>query len=207
QKDIPIVFYGINDPDDFLENLHIAQQADYIFTHSIEMVSEYKEQCVNARSIEVMNYPINPSKNNPIGSRNKTNKKILFAEPWDQKNEQNLNQLFNTVIESNQDLCILNDSSTDKDLSEFPERYHQYILDHSIKSQINKVYKLFDFVISLNHNQTSQSAYSHNINEILASGSAVLTNYQPGVNSVLPHVMLAGYKEETKKTLNSISNK
>jgi glycosyltransferase involved in cell wall biosynthesis len=207
EKGTPIFFYGINDPISFEETLPLAKKADYIFTHAIETIYDYQENCINAKNIESIMFPVNPLVHNPIGSRNKIKDTILYADGWrfEEKFQKNLDLLLDTVIESKHDLMILEDSAAQSSSPAiFTEKYYPYIVDNQVKQSLENVYKAFDYVLCLNENQKSQSAFSNRVNEALSTGACVITNYQPGVYSKFPNVLIVANKTVSRKLMDSL---
>jgi glycosyltransferase involved in cell wall biosynthesis len=210
EKGTPIFFYGINDPISFEETLPLAKKADYIFTHAIEMIYDYQENCLNAKNVESIMFPVNPLVHNPIGSRNKIQDKTLYADGWrfEEKFQKNLDLLLGTVIESKHDLMILEDSAAQNSSPAiFTEKYYPYIVDNQVKQNLENVYKAFDYILCLNENQKSQSAFSNRVNEALSTGACVITNYQPGVYSKFPNVLIVANKTVSRKLMDSLDTK
>lgn len=205
-----IVFYSKEDPVNYDRFVELAKRCDYIFTTAEECIESYKKECNNS-NVYLLEFGVNPLYHNPIGSRkHKKFESVFFAGSWYgkyPKRNEDMNTIFEGVIEANKDLKIIDRNYNIENTSSyfFPEKYLKYISPAIEHQYLQKVHKLFDWAINLNTIQFSNTMYANRIYELQAIGNIIISNYSIGVNNKFPNVILVNNKDEVKNIINSFT--
>ena len=202
-KNIPTIFQSIEDPSDYNTYIDIAKKCDYIFTSDSNKIEDYKKDC-NNENVFVMEFGINPIIQNPIGMKNEYKQNaVLFAGSYMRRFEERCNdmeQIFDGVLEYGRKLNIL-DRNFDLGLSwyGFPYKYVSYISPGVNHEDLQKIHKLYDWVINLNSIKYSPTMCAMRIYESQALGNAILSNYSLAVETYNPNVFIIKNKEDVIK--------
>ncbi|MGE6630254.1 glycosyltransferase [Bacillus sp. NPDC077027] len=208
-KDIPILFYSKEDPVNYQQYIDLAKQADHIFTTCEEVVDDYKQDCPNAKTYNVLEFGVNPLYHNPIGTRINRRDDVLFAGSWYHKypyRQEDTRELFEGVINAGKDLTIIDRNFKLKLTRHFyPKEYVPYVVESTDHETLQKIHKLYDFTLNLNSVKYSKTMYANRVYELQATGTIVISNYSIGINSKFPNIFLANTKEELTTYLNTLS--
>lgn len=205
-KNIPVVFYSKEDPPNYEQFLGIAQASDYIFTSAAEVVSDYRRDCGNALSVDVLSFGVNPLHHSPVYSRRHRIPDVLFAGSWHShkypERSAGARKIFDGVIASSRNLLIF-DRNWDLENTRyfFPEEYRKFLapsVDHGL---LLKLQRISDFNINLNSVISSTTMYANRVVELQAMGSMVISNYNAGVNNRFPGVLTAETATDVRSTL------
>lgn len=209
-REIPTVFYSVEDPPNFDHFIGIAQKVDYVFTAAVEMLPKYREMCGHDR-IYQLSYGIDPLLHNPVGFRKfPKQKEVFFAGSWMEKYSergQDLRILFDGIIHSGKGLKIVDRNLLlPQEEYRFPEEYSRYIsppLDHGV---LQKVHKLYNWAININSVKESATMFANRTYELQAMGNLMLSNYSVGVNSMLPLIFTSQHSDEVQAILNGFTD-
>ncbi|MEK5135811.1 glycosyltransferase [Bacillus sp. FSL W8-0645] len=210
-KNIPVIFYSKEDPVNYEYYVDLAQQADHILTTCSEKLQDYKNDCPNAKSYNVLEFAVNPLYHNPIGTRINRREDILFAGSWYQKypsRQEDTRELFEGVINADKDLTIVDRNfELESDRHFYPKEYVPFIVESTDHETLQKIHKLYDFTLNLNSVKDSNTMFANRVYELQATGTVVISNYSVGINSKFPNVFLANTSEELKVYLQKMSKK
>lgn len=209
---IPIVFYSKEDPPNYAHFLPFAQQADYIFTSAEEMVEHYRQDCPQARSIDVLPFGINPKNHSPIGSQQgKLQRIVPFAGSWFNHKYQERSKwggdILDAVVASDHyDLLIFDRNSELHDPRyRFPNRYSNIVTPSIDHHTLLDIQRRADISINLNSVSNSASMFANRAIELQAQGTFVLSNYNVALNSRYPHVHISNGFTDTLAALNTLA--
>ncbi len=179
---IPTVFWNKEDPVHFNTFLSTAVQCDYVFTTDVDCISNYKSILGHER-VYMLPFAANPKIHNPI-SKFDRKKGASFAGAYYSK-YSNRNENFASIVkalESELDLDIFDRffDSDDKRYS-FPDEYEKYIKGNLPYEEIDKAYKGYEYGINLNTIKQSQSMFARRAYELMASNTAVISNFSRGL--------------------------
>ncbi|MGE6655859.1 glycosyltransferase [Bacillus altitudinis] len=210
-KNIPVAFYSKEDPVNYEYYIDLAKQADHIFTTCSEVLNDYKKDCPNAKTYNVLEFAVNPLYHNPIGTRINRREDILFAGSWYQKyptRQEDTRELFEGVINAGKDLTIVDRNfELGSDRHFYPKEYVPYIVESTDHETLQKIHKLYDFTLNLNSVKDSNTMFANRVYELQATGTIVISNYSVGINSKFPNVFLANTSKELKVYLQKLSDK
>ena len=210
-KDIKIVFYSKEDPTNYEAFVDIAKYCDYIFTTAKEKINDYREYC-NNDNVFALEFGFNPIYNNPVGM--KQTEKLdgaIFAGSWYEKyphRQKDTKMIFDGVIHADKDLKII-DRNYHLNLNRhfFPRKYIRH-LSPSIEHQtLQKVFKLYNWVINLNSVQKSETMFANRVYELQAMGNLILSNYSLGINNLFPNIFMIDSSEEINDIMNNVTDK
>jgi hypothetical protein len=205
-NNIPVVFYSKEDPPNYAQFLGIAQASEYIFTSAAEVVPDYRRDCGNSLSVDVLSFGVNPLHHSPVYSRRHRIPDVLFAGSWHARKyperSASARKIFDGVIASSKNLVIF-DRNWDLANSRyfFPEEYTKYLapsVDHGL---LLKLQRMTDFNINLNSVISSTTMYANRAVELQAMGSMVISNYNAGINNRFPGVLTAETTTDVRLTL------
>ena len=179
---IPTVFWNKEDPVHFNTFLSTAVQCDYVFTTDVDCISNYKSILGHER-VYMLPFAANPKIHNPISKFDRKTG-ASFAGAYYSK-YSNRNENFASIVkalESKLDLDIFDRffDSDDKRYS-FPDEYEKYIKGNLPYEEIDKAYKGYEYGINLNTIKQSQSMFARRAYELMASNTAVISNFSRGL--------------------------
>ena len=179
---IPTVFWNKEDPVHFNTFLSTAVQCDYVFTTDVDCISRYKSILGHER-VYMLPFAANPKIHNPISKFDRKTG-ASFAGAYYRK-YSNRNENFASIVkalESELDLDIFDRffNSDDKRYS-FPDEYKKYIKGNLPYEEIDKAYKGYEYGINLNTIKQSQSMFARRVYELMASYTAVISNFSRGL--------------------------
>lgn len=209
-KGTPIAFYSKEDPPNYLQFLSIAKAADHVFTCAEESVLDYTKDCLDAASIGVLSFGVNPYHHSPVYSRRHRLPDVLFAGSWHTQRyparRSGAKAIFDGVLESSRNLVIIDRNwSLENSRYFFPEEYLQHVVPSVEHDLLLKLQRISDFNINLNSVISSGSMYANRVVELQAMGSMVLSNYNVGVNNRFPNVLTAQTTSDVRDVLDGIS--
>ncbi|MDR1559787.1 MAG: glycosyltransferase [Clostridiales bacterium] len=210
EKQIPLVFYSIEDPTHYSEYLYIAKKCDYVFTSSAETAARYENDCGH-KNVYVLRFFCNPLYHNPIGSRRcKLKDNVVFAGTWYNHYEErcrDAEMIFGGIMESGRSLDIINRCSyLSNELYAYPEKYKNSMMKLMPHKALQGVHKLYNWAVNLNTVKDSLTMFAMRTYELEATGNLMLSNYSAGVFNRLPLIQLVHQRTEVAHMLNSLSD-
>lgn len=219
----PPVYYGKEDPPDYRQFLDVARACDHIFTTAAEVIKDYRRDCPEAQSIEVLPFGVNPLLHSPIGSRSapeEARELIFFAGSWMgrkyPKRARYAKWIFDGVLDAGRPLAIVDrwwaEVSTQLDSEEpvlspnhlIPTKYWPYRVPAMDHHELMDLQRVVDTAVNLNSVIDSQTMFANRALELQAAGTLVLSSYNQGLNSYHPQVRIANSAADVEETLRGL---
>lgn len=216
---VPTVYYGKEDPPDYRQFLDVARACEHILTTAAEVVEDYRHDCPQARSVDVLPFAINPLLHSPIGSRpaagepdwTSARRPVIFAGSWmGRKYPERAaygRWILDGVLQAGRPLAVV-DRYHDAELPSpnqlLPYEYWPYrvpALDHH---ELMGLQRVTDVAVNLNSVLASQTMFANRALELQAAGTLVLSTYNQGLNSYYPQVRIANSSDEVAATLRDL---
>lgn len=209
EKGIPTVFQSIEDPSNYGSFADIAKRCNYIFTTDKDKINDYKNYC-NNENVFLLEYGVNPLFHNPIGIKNQEKlDAVLFAGSWMKRYSDRCNdmiKLFDGVLESGKKLDIIDRNfNLEMEPYYYPKKYIPYTTEPINHLDLQKVQKLYNWIINLNSIKYSSTMCAMRIYEAQALGNILLSNYSISVNNYNPNVFIINEASEVSRILNGFS--
>lgn len=206
---IVTIFQSIEDPSNYDKYIDIARKCDYIFTTDENKINDYKNDC-NHENVYVVNFGVNPTFHNPIGIKiNNKLDKVLFSGSWTIKYEErciDMEIIFDGVLESGYKLDIVDRNfNLDMEVNYYPQKYIPYTSPEIEHEDLQKVHKLYNWIINLNSIKYSPSMCAMRVYEAQALGNLILSNYSMAVNKNNSNLFIINDKEEVKSILEGLN--
>lgn len=210
-KGTKIVFYSKEDPTNYDVFVDIAKHCDYIFTTAKEKVNDYIEACNNDK-VYALEFGFNPIYNNPVGM--KQEEKLdgaIFAGSWYEKyphRQKDTRVIFDGILAAKKGLKII-DRNYYLNLKKhfFPRSYITHLSPAIEHQTLQKVFKLYDWVINLNSVQKSETMFANRVYELQAMGNLILSNYSLGINNLFPNIFMIDSANEVSDIMNNVEEK
>ena len=186
ENNIPTIFWAKEDPNDFYVFSEAAKHFEYVFSTDINCVSKHKE-ILGHNNVYLLTLATQPKLHNPIYKDETKIGRIAFAGSWYKKFENRgkyMDNLFRPAKKHG--LVIYNRFSyLDNEQFTFPEEYKPYIRKGLNYNEMAKEYKKYDVFLNVNSDDTSPTAFSRRIFELLACGIPVISSYNLGIEIIL----------------------
>ncbi len=182
ENEIPTVFWNKEDPVHFNTFLSTAVQCDYVFTTDVDCISNYKSILGHER-VYMLPFAANPRIHNPISKFDRKSGASFAGAYYSKysKRNENFASIVN-ALESEVDLDIFDRFFNSKDQRySFPDEYKKYIKGNLPYEEIEKAYKGYEYGINLNTIKQSQSMFARRVYELMASNTAVISNFSRGL--------------------------
>ncbi len=208
-RGIKTVFWNKEDPVNFECFITAAKLFDVVFTTDNDIVPKYKE-LVGHENVFALPFAANPSMHNPIGRRKARVGEVAFAGSWMVRHEDRMTDMLRVLGPAvDYDLTIF-DRNYNKIMPasyRFPDPYAQYVAGALPFELMSKAYRMYDIFLNVNSIQHSTTMFSRRVFELLASGTAVVTGYALGIDTLLNGLtLLCNTQEDTKRSLEMLMN-
>lgn len=208
-KGIPTIFQSIEDPSNYDVFINIAKKCDYIFTTDSNKMNDYKNDC-NNKNVYLTKFGINPLLHNPIGMKNKERlNEILFAGSWMKRyphRGEDMKKIFDGVLSSGKKLDIIDRNfHLNKENYFYPQKYIPYTSPAVNHEDLQKIHKLYDWIINLNSIKYSPTMCAMRCYEAQGLGNCILSNYSIAVNDNNPNIFIIHNESEVEHILNGFS--
>ena len=208
-RGIPTVFWNKEDPVNFECFIEAAKLFDVVFTTDNDIIPKYKE-LVGHDNVFALPFAANPSIHNPIGRRIARVGEVAFAGSWMVRHEDRMTDMLRVLGPAvDYDLTIF-DRNYNKIMPasyRFPDPYAQFVAGALPFELMSKAYRMYDIFLNVNSIQHSTTMFSRRVFELLASGTAVVTGYALGIDTLLKGLtLLCNDQEETKSSLEMLIN-
>ncbi|MDZ5076988.1 glycosyltransferase [Nesterenkonia sp. HG001] len=212
RRGIPVVYYGKEDPPNYSSFVGLAQAADHIFTTAAEMIPDYRRDCPQAASVDVLPFAVNPLVHTPLGSRPAVSPMIHFAGSWlpdkyPQRSRYGTWALNGAAL-SDRPLVIF-DRNSDLFLGDprysFPTGYSPYLAPAREREDLMLLQRGTDIAVNLNSVVASQTMFANRVLELQATGTMVISSYNQGVNSYYPQVHIANSTADVSGMLEALT--
>ena len=217
------IYYGKEDPPDYRQFLDIARACDHIFTTAAEVIADYRRDCPQARSIQVLPFGVNPLLHSPLGSRSapaRARELIFFAGSWMGKKYPERARfaewILDGVLQAGRPLALVDrwwDSlAAELDSAQpmispnqlIPLKYWPYRVPAVDHHELMNLQRVVDIAVNLNSVIGSQTMFANRALELQAAGTLVLSTYNQGLNSYHPQVRIANSAADVAATLESM---
>ncbi|GAA1121279.1 glycosyltransferase [Nesterenkonia jeotgali] len=219
----PPVYYGKEDPPDYRQFLDVARACDHIFTTAAEVLEDYRRDCPEAKSVEVLPFGVNPLLHSPIGSRSapaEARELIFFAGSWMgrkyQKRARYAEWILDGVLDAGKPLAIVDrwweEVTAQLDAEQpllspnhlIPVKYWPYRVPAMDHHELMDLQRVVDIAVNLNSVIASQTMFANRALELQAAGTLVLSSYNQGLNSYHPQVRIANSAADVEETLRGL---
>ncbi|PRZ13430.1 glycosyltransferase [Nesterenkonia sandarakina] len=219
----PPVYYGKEDPPDYRQFLDVARACDHIFTTAAEVLEDYRRDCRDARSIEVLPFGVNPLLHSPLGSRSapaEARELIFFAGSWMGRKYPERARfaewIFDGVLDAGRPLAIIDrwwaEVSAQLDSEQpmlspnhlIPVKYWPYRTPAMDHHELMDLQRVVDIAVNLNSVIDSQTMFANRALELQAAGTLVLSSYNQGLNSYHPQVRIGNSAADMEESLRGL---
>jgi glycosyltransferase involved in cell wall biosynthesis len=195
QRGVPVVFYSKEDPPNYSKFIGIARHCDVILTSAEEMLSKYQRDAPGARHYAALPFGVSYLHHNPLGSRRVSERIWTFAGSWHrgkyaQRRTAAIN-IFNGLIGAGEQLYIFDrNSELALEKYQFPEAFLPNMYQALEHGDLLQLQRLLPVAINLNSVQNSQTMFANRALELQAMGTLIMSNYNAGLNSQFPHILM-----------------
>lgn len=194
-RGIPVVFYSKEDPPNYSKFLGIARHCDVILTSAEEMIPRYENDAPDAQTYAALPFGVSYLHHNPLGSMRMTERVWTFAGSWHRQKYHQRRQaamnIFSGLIDAGQQLYIFDrNSELGLEKYHFPQAYLANLFHAIDHSDLLQLQRLLPVAINLNSVQNSQTMFANRALELQAMGTQIMSNYNAGLNSQFPHILM-----------------
>lgn len=203
KNNIPTVFWAKEDPNDFYVFVEAAKYFEYVFTPDINCIPKHKK-ILGHDNVYFLPLGAQPKLHNPINRDKEKIGKVAFAGSWYKKFDKRAKYMNHLLRPAKKyGLVIYNRFSyLNDDQFAFPDEYKPYIRKGLNYKKIVNEYKKYDVFLNVNSDDTSPTAFSRRVFELLAAGIPVISSYNPGIiNYFKDVVMISKSEKDTEKHL------
>ncbi len=208
KKNIPTVFWNIEDPHDFNTFIDAAKLFDYIFTTDSDSIDRYISILKHNR-VFTLPFAAQPKIHNPINKDFKKKGKIAFAGSWYNigydNRKKDMENILKPALKYNVHIYDRMYPLTKSKNFEFPSIYQPYIKGYLPYTQMSSTYKKYNVLLNVNTVQNSPTMFSCRVFEILASGVNVISGYSLGITKLFSNIVKISKSQlETDSHLNEL---
>lgn len=211
--DIPIIFWDQTTRDSTPAGRRIAAACDHVFAVSEGALERYSTTRDNPTEVSQVPIAVNPLQHSPLGSRAISAPVIAMADAQLAPQIQDLAMMAGWLLDGIQAqgvpaLLLRRDQSSRSSSGHgagFPVRHWEMLAEHPGAAKIAALDRVIDVGLVLNEVVSSQTLYDRRVVELQASGSMVLSSYNQGVNSYLPHVYIPQSADDVADTLGTLT--
>lgn len=205
-----VVYYSLDETEIYKRLNPVIKACDVILTIQKSSADYFKSENLNNK-IHVLKLGINPLIHNPIGTRlHKYKKKVALYEYWDPKNQRRKNTLssfINSAVSSDNEVVVYDTllQKTDKSFA-FPKDFHEYLAP-TVNPEYKYAYlKFFESIYLFNEYKEKYFPYNRNLNEFMALGNTIITNYHSDIHNRFPNIYIGYSKKEIQEILSKYSD-
>ncbi len=208
ERGIPTAFWNKEDPVHFGTFLNLASRFDVVFTTDVDCVPRYKARLGHER-VHFLPFAAQPVLHNPAELFDRIDG-CAFAGAYYAKYPERNRALddFSSMLsqEGRFEVYDRNLGRSDPDYA-FPERYRESIVGGLAPIDIHVAYKGYTKNLNLNSVQHSQSMFARRVFELLASNTAVVSNFARGLRLLFADlVVTAGSANEVQRRLAALES-
>ncbi|KUG57830.1 glycosyltransferase family A protein [Nesterenkonia jeotgali] len=213
RRGTPVVFWDRTTRSTTAAGREIADACEQVFAVSQEAVRRYADSRGEASTVTRVPMVVNPLQNSPLGSRNTHSEVIAMAGAQVPQSPRDLRLMAEWILDgiSAQGLpaALLRQDGRDTFPAGvgagFAARHWPLLVENPGAETLAALDRVTDIGIVLNEVISSQTLYDRRIIELQAAGSLVISGYNQGVNSYLPHVQIPQSAEDVSAALGSLS--
>lgn len=207
EHNMPTVFWNKEDPSNFDHFIEAAKYFDYIFTTDINSIPRYKEILGHDR-VFVLMFAAQPRLHNPINRDKEKIGKVAFAGTWyNQKYENRRKELQLLLTPALEYDIHIYDRMFEFEYKNylFPDIYQPCIKGFLAYDEMIHTYKKYRVFLNVNSVNDSPTMFSRRVFELLACGTAVISNYSIGIEKLFPGlVKLCHTEDDTRQYLQEL---
>lgn len=208
QRNLPVIFWGLGDPKAPEHYIEIAQSADYIFSPSLESLTFYQDKCVGVKTYEHLSYAVNPRHHSPLGSQPSSASHVYFDSSYGLDDTSPSATYCRWALDGAQTslrpLVLAPLAPTSKSHDSIPSHLWPHLSKNTRQDLVARFSRIADVVISPNDVIASQSAFSSNLLDHMATGSLIISTYNQGINSHFPHVRISNSSGDVHRELETL---
>lgn len=200
EHNLPIIYWGKEDPvwtDVFLP---AASLADVVFTTEIDCVNRYKTALGHDR-VYHLHFAAQPAIHNPIEKYERKDK-FCFAGAYYHRYEQRCQvfDAFASEFMAGKGLDIYDRGYPNpRPEHAFPKQYDPCILGRLESDEIDLAYKGYLFSVNMNSVTQNQTMFARRVFELLASNTVTVGNYARGLKNYFGDLTICTDDAETLK--------
>ena len=182
KHEVPLVYWGKEDPVHMARFLPTAYWADVVFTTAAECIGTYKK-LLGHRQVYHLHFAAQPRLHNPIESFGRLDR-CCFAGAYyaDFPDRCRVFEELAGYLSEAKGLDIYDRfAGKASPLNIFPEKFQPYILGHLAPADIGRAYKGYMYNLNLNSITDSQTMFSRRVFELMASNTVVISNKSSGM--------------------------
>lgn len=203
---IPTIFWNKEDPPHFERFIDNAKNFDFVFTSDANTIVRYKE-VVGHNRIFPLPFAAQPKIHNPILAE-KREFNVCFSGTYygdiypERKKDMDL--LLKPALDFGLHIYDRQFGIVDPNEStyRFPSIYQSAIKGRLEYLEMIKYYKKYKVFLNVNSIKSSPTMFSRRVFELLASGTAVISNYSKGIEELLGDLVL--FSESADETRNHL---
>ncbi|PRZ18872.1 glycosyltransferase family A protein [Nesterenkonia sandarakina] len=213
RRDVPVVFWDRTTRSTTATGRDLANACDRVFAVSDEAARRYA--ATRRDETEVLRVPmvVNPLQNTPLGTRGASSAVITFGDAQVDQNPEDLRMMADWILDGVSALGLPAALLRRGEADTFPAgigagfaaRHWPLLVNSPGSAAIAAIDRVTDIGIVLNDVLRSQTLYDRRIIELQAAGSLVLSGYNQGVNSYLPHVRVPQSAVDVSDALASLT--
>lgn len=205
RRGIPTVFWNKEDPVHFEHFLPLARHFDWVMTTARESVPAYKD-ALQSDQVRVMPFACQPALHNPMNMDDSRWAAIFAGSYYAKYPERNAS--LKTLVAICASLMPVeiydrNYLSADPDL-DFPPELAGFVAGGLPAAEVGNAYRQYRFAINVNTVTESRTMLARRVFELLASGTAVVSNTSPAVSRLFGELVIAGDDDEIRTRLASL---
>lgn len=181
EKNIPIVFWGKEDPGYVDTFMSAATMADVVFTTDVDCIPKYQRTLGHNR-VYHLHFAAQPRIHNPIEKYPRKDK-FCFAGAYYHRYPQRTRvfDAFAEIFLQGKGLDIYDRNyGNARPEHAFPKQYSPYILGSLDPSEIDKAYKGYVYGVNMNSAGQTQTMFARRVFEMMASNTITVGNYARG---------------------------
>jgi len=188
KKGIPTVFWNKEDPPNFRHFIFAASHFDYIFTTDEACIPRYREH-VEHDHVYAMPFAAQPTIHHPIGSGGDRPGTVCFAGTWyNQKHADrraDMDTLLRPALRHGLHIYDRMHGFALNDNYRFPDEYQHAIQGSLTYPEMVDAYKKYRIFLNVNSVKNSPTMFSRRVLELLACGTAVISNWSLAIEQLL----------------------
>lgn len=203
--DVPLVYWGKEDPVHMHRFIYTAYWADAVFTTAAECVEAYKALLGHER-VYHLHFAAQHRLHNPI-EQSERQDRCCFAGAYyaDFPDRCRLFDELAGYLAEAKGLDIYDRfAGRGSSMNAFPERFQPHILGNLAPREIGKAYKGYIYNLNMNSVTNSQTMFSRRVFELMASNTVVISNKSRGMENYFGSLVIASdTAEELQEKLES----
>lgn len=208
KNDIVTVFWGKEDPANYVHFIYTAKLFNFIFTTDEDCLTRYVKD-VRHRQVHALPFAAQPAIHNPVNSDYMMKENVAFAGTWyvakHLERQEDMHMLLKPAKEFGLHIFDRMHTFNGNQNYKFPGQYQSHIIGELSYGDMLKAYKLYKIFLNVNSVKNSPTMFSRRIFELLASGANIISSYSKGIKKMFGNsVQLIFSESETRLNLSTI---